>query len=177
MNKRDTKITIVRAKLEDAELLAYLGRKTFYDSQYNCAPDDDVSYFLDMTYSKKKFTTALQDTHNIYHLVYYNNEIAGFSNIVCNCANPHVTEQKITKLDRLYLLEEFQGKKIGNTLFDFNLNLSKEAGDKGVWLVVWDGNYKAIDFYEKRGFNEVGKYDFVISKTHTNSIPTMYLKY
>ena len=96
-------IDIIRATVDDAEILAYLGRKTFFDSQYNCAPKDDVEYFLDVTYSKAMFTKALNDPQNIYHLLYYNGEIAGFSNIVVNCPNVHITNQKVSKLDRLYL--------------------------------------------------------------------------
>lgn len=170
-------IEIVKAKIEDAELLEYLGRKTFFDSQWNCAPPEDVEYFLNTSYAKEKFIEGLQNSKNNFHLIYYNGEIAGYSNIVINCANVHVKENRVSKLDRLYLLEDFQGLKLGNTLYNFNIELSKRYNNKGVWLVVWDGNYSAIDFYKKRGFTEVGKYNFVISKTHTNSIPTMYREY
>ena len=55
--------------------------------------------------------------------------------------------------------------------------LSKKKQQKGIWLAVWVENKRAIKFYQKAGFKIVGKYDFQISKTHSNPNHIMYLKY
>jgi ribosomal protein S18 acetylase RimI-like enzyme len=83
----------------------------------------------------------------------------------------------VTKLERLYLLKEFYGRNLGAELFNFNLNLSKEAGEKGLWLYVWKGNDRAIRFYQKQGFEIVGSHDFKISETHHNPNHQMFLKF
>jgi ribosomal protein S18 acetylase RimI-like enzyme len=36
------------------------------------------------------------------------------------------------------------------------------AGGKTLWLGVWERNPRAIRFYEKQGFRDVGSYLFVL---------------
>lgn len=80
-------------------------------------------------------------------------------------------------MSRLYLLKEFFGLNLGKELFNFNLNLSKENNQQGIWLAVWIENKRAINFYHKMGFQKVGSFDFEISKTHYNPNHILYLEF
>ena len=80
-------------------------------------------------------------------------------------------------MSRLYLLKDFFGLQLGKELFNFNIAFSKQHNQQGIWLAVWIENEHAINFYKKRGFNIIGKYDFRISATHTNPNHIMFLEY
>ena len=58
-----------------------------------------------------------------------------------------------------------------------NVELSKKHGQLGIWLNVWVENQKAIRFYTKCGFKNVGSYDFKISENHTNPNHVLFLEY
>ena len=89
----------------------------------------------------------------------------------------NIKDPNITKLDRLYLLKEYYGKKLGAKLVDLIIELSKQNHQNGIWLAVWKENQKALNFYLKAGFKIVGEFNFKISETHSNPNHIMYLKY
>lgn len=170
-------IKIVRATTNDCEVLTKISRQSFFESHGHSASKNDIELFINKTYNKKAFTEELLNLKNEYHIIYFNNEVAGYSKIVCNSPNKNVMAENITKLDRLYLLKKYYGENLGVKLFSFNIELSKKKNQKGIWLAVWVENFRAIRFYKKKKFKVVGDYDFEISKTHSNPNHIMYLKY
>jgi len=170
-------IKIIKAEINHAALIAEIGEKTFWESHGLSASKSDINAFVSKTYTKEIIVQQLENQNNLYYLIYYNTKIAGFSKIELNTPNSNILSKNVTKLDRFYLLKAFYGQKLGLKLFDFNVALSKKKQQKGIWLAVWVENKRAIKFYQKAGFKIVGKYDFQISKTHSNPNHIMYLKY
>jgi ribosomal protein S18 acetylase RimI-like enzyme len=170
-------ISIIKATVTESILLADLGRQTFLESHGHSAPQKDID-----TYANEKFTESvmldeLKNPENIYHVINYDDVPAGFSKIVFNSGHPIIPAKNVTKLDRLYLLEQFHRSKLGSALFDHNVALSKENEQSGMWLYVWKENEKAIQFYLRHNFRIIGSYDFRLSATHTNPNHQMLLEY
>ena len=61
----------------------------------------------------------------------------GFSKIILNAKHPNIVTENVTKLDRIYLLKEFYGLKIGLELLNFNIELSRNNNQSGIWLYTW----------------------------------------
>jgi len=57
---------------------------------------------------------------------------------------------------RLGVKEEFWNKKIGKYLMLFTENLVKERGLKSIRLDTYSGNPKAMEFYRRLGYRELG---------------------
>ena len=104
-------------------------------------------------------------------------QVLGYSKLILDFPHPEIRFQKITKLERLYLLPECIGQGLGKALFDFNLSLIKTNQQKGIWLYVWKENETAIAFYQNKGFKIVGSFDFKISETHKNPNHLMFLNF
>jgi len=83
----------------------------------------------------------------------------------------------MAKLERIYLLEEFYDLKLGMKLLQFNIKLSKNNQQEGMWLYTWIDNLRAIRFYEKNGFVIAGSHDFRITETLSNPNYLMVLKF
>lgn len=170
-------IKIIKAEIEHCELLIKVGKDAFVESHGQSASKEDIDTFISKAYNIETVSKELLNPNIQYHIIYFNDMVAGYSKIEFNVPNVNVEPKNITKLDRLYLLKGFYGKKLGAKLFDFNIELSKKNQQKGVWLAVWIENQRAIKFYDKAGFTIVGKYDFQISETHSNPNHIMYLAY
>lgn len=168
---------IIKGKTEHSELLTQIGIATFIEPHGKSASKEDVDSYINKTFNEKVFYNELINPENIYHLIYQENEAAGYSKIILNTPNLNITDQNVTKLERLYLLKEYYGKSLAQKLFKFNIELSKQNKQKGMWLTVWIENHRAINFYKKTGFKIVGNSDFVVSETHTNPQHIMYLEY
>jgi ribosomal protein S18 acetylase RimI-like enzyme len=169
--------SILKAKEEDIQLLTDIGKKTFIESHGHSAAEADINLYISKTYTPDVFKEELSDPKNIYHIIYYNQQPAGFSKIIFNSPHSNIKEENITKLERIYLLKEFYSLKLGAELLKYNIELSKQNKQAGMWLFVWKENPRAVNFYTKAGFEIIGSYDFKLTETHSNPNHQMFLKY
>jgi ribosomal protein S18 acetylase RimI-like enzyme len=170
-------ISIRRATMADSQLLAHIGKISFIESHGHSASKEDIDQYVADKFSDEVFIKELTDTANIYHIISYDNEPAGYSKIILNATAPNIPFGNVTKMDRLYLLASFHDLKLGHRLLQFNIKLSQQSSQAGMWLYTWKENQRAVNFYQKHGFIIVGSHDFKISDTHANPNYQMLLVY
>lgn len=68
------------------------------------------------------------------------------------------------EIAKLYVLGEARAQGVGSQLMDAALKWSKEQNAKTIWLNVWQENKKAIQFYEKHNFKQVGFTDVFVGE-------------
>lgn len=170
-------ISIIQATIEHLPLIADIGRRTFVESHGHSASPEDIARYVGEKFSDAVLKAELLDTGNIFHIIYHDHLPAGYSKIILNAAHPNISLQHVTKLERLYLLKEFYNLKLGYELYAFNLDLSRQNKQAGIWLYVWKENHRAVDFYLRAGFEAIGSFDFQISPTHANPNHHMFLRY
>lgn len=168
---------INKATLEDTKALSKLSIEAFLPAHGHSSPKKDIDSYISTNFSEENLREELSNPNYHYYLIYYKNILAGFSKVIFNASNSNLSERNVTKMERLYLLQEFYGLGLGKELFDFNLSISKENNQLGLWLEVWIENRKAIKFYTKMGMKSIGEFDFKVSETHSNPNYVMYLAY
>ncbi len=171
------KTTIIRANEEHYGLIVAIGKISVAEAHRRSCSSADLDTFLQNNYNDEAIKKELADPKNIYHLIYYNEQPAGFSKIILGAPHPNIQQTNVTKLDRIYLLKEFYGLKIGYQLLSYNIQFSKEYDQCGMWLFTWTGNHRAVDFYLKAGFEIIGDHLFKVSQNHYNPNHHMMLKY
>lgn len=170
-------IDIILANAEYAKALTTLAVRTFKDSHAHSASEKDIADYVSNHMQLMHFEQELSNPENLYHLMYVEGSLAGYSKIKLNTGQESVKSTSVTKLERIYFDKDFYGKGLSKDLLDHNIEVSKQAGQQGMWLAVWTENRRAIGFYQKMGFEKVGKYDFKISATHYNPNHIMFLPY
>ena len=168
---------IIKATKNDVNLIIHIGKNTFIEAHQKSATEEELTAYLNKSYHPDNLLEELEDINNIFHIIYYNNQPAGFSKIIINNENPNPLLKRVTKLERIYIYKAFYGKKLGLELLNFNIDLSKKLKQKGMWLYVWVENHRAINFYKKMGFKIIGVYNFKLSETKSNPNHQMLLKY
>jgi diamine N-acetyltransferase len=161
-------ISIRAASIDDCALITTMGKQTFLESHGHSASPSDINAYINEKYTTTAIGSELSNTNNHYHILFYNNQPAGYSNIVLNSTHSNISLSPVTKLDRIYILQEYVDLKLGAILLEFNMQVAKENGQLGMWLYVWTENHRAVRFYTKNKFTIIGGYDFRISATHTN---------
>lgn len=68
----------------------------------------------------------------------------------------HIIDENKVKLDNLFILPEFIGKKLGEFLMQDFLSRVKTSGTR---LLTLDAEPKAELFYQKLGFKKVGQFE------------------
>lgn len=170
-------ISIVKATTHDAVILSQIGKTTFIESHGSSARAEDIDAYVREKYTDEIMANELASPKNNYHILYNDGAIAGYTNIILNEPYTGSPVKNVTKLDRIYLLKEFYGIKLGEELLQFNIHLAKTNGQAGLWLYTWTENKRAVSFYEKSGFKIIGSYDFPISATHSNPNHRMLLEF
>lgn len=160
--------------IDDLDNLCQLSKSTFIQSHGHSARAEDIDIYTRYAYSKERLRKELNEPHNLFHFIHFESNLVGYSKICLHTDYPKISEKPLVKLDRIYIDEKFLDKKLGQTLFDFNLAIAQQNHQKGIWLYTWIENYRAIKFYQKNGFEIIDHKDFKISSRHVNPNYIMY---
>ena len=169
--------SIVRAAKKNFQLLSEIAEVTFIESHGRSANAEDIKMYVSEKYNENIFKEELGDPKNIYHIIYFNDNPAGYSKIIFDAPYAGSKIKNITRLERIYLLKEYYDLQLGSALFHCNLDLSKGNNQAGMWLYVWKENPRAVNFYKKQGFVIIGSHDFKISENHSNPNHQMFLSF
>ncbi|HEX2534135.1 MAG TPA: GNAT family N-acetyltransferase [Chitinophagaceae bacterium] len=169
--------TILPAQPADAALLARLGGQTFIESHGHSAPPAVIAQYVEEKFRPEVLEQELAGAGNQYFLLHQSGMPVGYAKIRFSEPHPNLPFTDVTKLDRLYLLAGAQGNGGAAALFHYLVQHSQRAGQKGMWLYVWTQNPRAVAFYRKQGFREIGRYDFRLTDAHANPNYQMLLTY
>lgn len=75
---------------------------------------------------------------------------------------PVETSRPALLLDQLYVLKEHHGAGMASQLMDWALAEAKRRGAEEIYLTVFTENHRARHFYDRYGFEAVGRYDFMV---------------
>lgn len=170
-------VSLIPLTPADAGLLSQIGSVALVESHGHSAAPEVFQQYLDNNFTVEACLAELKDRQNIFYAIYYNNQLAGYYKISFNCTHPDVPLPAVTKMKQLYLLKEFYDLKLGHTMMQHAIDLSKAEGQQGMWLNVWKENTRAMRFYQKNGFEIVGEADFVLTAEHANPNWVMWLLY
>ena len=161
-------ISIIKATKNDAKIIAEIGKVSVGEAHRGSCSATDLNQYLEKNYNTDAILGELTDENNIYHIIYFDGEPAGFSKIIFNAAHSSIQQKNVTKLDRIYLLSKYFDRKLGLELLHFNIALSKRNNQYGIWLFTWVGNNRAVKFYQKNGFIIIGSHNFQVTETQYN---------
>ncbi len=160
-------LEIRRAIPSDAIHIALLGRVTYTESHGEYIENkNDLLEFYKQYYSVSKIREELNDDDVIFWIVFSNELPIGFAKLSLNIKHPLKPEINTCKLQRLYVLNDFIGLKIGSKLQEIILQKAMDLNFKDIWLTAYYKNKKGIHFYKKYGFKEIGNIDFFVGKSN-----------
>lgn len=157
-------INIQIATSADTAILALLGRLTWAESHGNYIADkDNLLKYLDSNFSVSKTKQEINNPKNIFYIIYVDDLPVGYAKLVVNVTNENVTSQNNCRLERIFIQNEFIPLKIGQQLLTFVEEKAKLLLLDTMWLTVYIKNKRAIRFYERNDFKNVGDLNFLVS--------------
>ncbi|HEY0050228.1 MAG TPA: GNAT family N-acetyltransferase [Pyrinomonadaceae bacterium] len=155
-------VEIRTASARDAETLARVGRKSFYDAfaDHPKNAPGDLKIYMDEAFSARTIAAELADKDVIYFIAEIGGEAVGYAKLKKNSREEATAGENPLELCRLYSLNEFIGKGIGKALMRHSLDYARDNRHDFMWLGVWEYNFRAQKFYEKFGFEKCGEHVF-----------------
>lgn len=163
-------ITIRNATISDIELLQNIGRQTFSETFAPVNTEENMRQYLKERFSLEKLTTELCDKNSLFFFAESNDNIIGYLKLNFGPSQTELKDEQSLEIERIYVIKEFQGKKVGQVLYEKAIQTAEAAKVKYIWLGVWEENTKAIGFYKRNGFVEFDKHVFKLGDSEQTDI-------
>lgn len=149
-------ISIIIATANDFKTIEQIARQTWPVAYGSFISAAQLNYMLDAFYSEETLLKNLTEKNHHFLLYKEDGEALGFASY-----EHHYKDELVTRIHKLYLLPDTQGKGIGRKLIDEIARLAKEAQMERLSLNVNRYN-KAQYFYLNCGFEIVKEEDIEI---------------
>jgi ribosomal protein S18 acetylase RimI-like enzyme len=149
-------IKISKAKSKDFETIQAIAKMTWPVAYNEILSKAQLDYMLDKMYSFETLSDDLNYKEHHFYMATENDTCLGFTSIEHN-----YLKKEVTRIHKLYILPNTQGKGIGKCLVDAIVNFALEQKSTSITLNVNRFN-KAVAFYEKIGFDIIGEEDIEI---------------
>jgi len=153
-------IKISSVTAADILQLQAIGSKTFVETFADQNTAGDMQSYLDNNLSFDKLTDELSNPNSEFYFATLDNIVIGYLKINYGPAQTELKEKSSLEIERIYVLQEFHGKNVGQVLYNKAIEIAKQRNAEYVWLGVWEKNPRAIHFYKKNGFVEFDKHIF-----------------
>jgi GNAT superfamily N-acetyltransferase len=155
-------LRIRRATAADAALISSLGAQTFVTSFGAQNTQENIALHLAKAYGDGVQQRELADAAYTYLIVEMDGSPAGYACVKDGEAPECVTGPAPVEVLRFYVLQEFHGTGVAQALMDACAADARARDGRTLWLGVWDQNPRAIRFYTKWGFVDVGGQTFML---------------
>lgn len=163
-------IEIKKVTLKDIVQLQKIGRKTFYETFAAENSEANMVQYLEESFSTAKLTSELQDSNSAFYFATLDNIEIGYLKLNFGSSQTELQDKKGLEIERIYVSKEFQGKNVGQLLYEKALAIARQHKSDFIWLGVWEENTKAINFYKKNGFVAFDKHIFKLGDDEQTDI-------
>jgi len=163
-------IQIRKINDDDVFQLQTIGKQTFFETFLASNTEENMMNYLEKGFSIAKLEEELKSDKSEFYFAESQEGVIGYLKINTGESQTELKDQKGLEIERIYVLTNYQGKKVGQLLFEKAIVLAKEKNVDYIWLGVWEYNLKAIQFYKKNGFVEFNKHVFVLGNDEQTDI-------
>lgn len=164
------KPNIVQVNPADVFELQKIGRDTFFETFSAENDPSDMSKYLEVGFSIKKLSSELKNPDSLFYFAKLDGYVIGYLKINFGLSQTELKNEASLEIERIYVLSQYHGKQMGQSLFEKAIQIAKEKNVNYVWLGVWEKNVRAINFYKKNGFVEFDKHLFILGNDEQTDI-------
>ena len=162
LKKNMNEIVINKIGIKQIELLQQIGRQTFEETFAESNSAENMAKYIEEAYSYEKLSAELNNPDSFFYFAMLDEKVIGYLKLNMGGSQTELKDNDALEIERIYVLKSFQGKKVGQVLFDKAIQIGKESQVAYVWLGVWEENKRALQFYTKNGFVEFDQHVFVL---------------
>lgn len=146
----------------DATALAELAARTFQETFAADNRPEDMALHLSRAYGTSQQERELHDPDITTLLAEVDGQLAGYAQIRVGTVPDSVTVESPVELWRFYVARGWHGQGIAQSLMRRVELEAHRRGGRTLWLGVWERNARAMAFYFKTGFRDVGSQVFMV---------------
>jgi ribosomal protein S18 acetylase RimI-like enzyme len=153
-------IHIRQISIHDLPALQTIGRKTFVETFAASNSEENLARYLAEGFSNEKLSAELENKNSQFYFAETEGRVLGYLKVNTGKAQSEQQNPDALEIERIYVLQEFHGKEVGQILYKKALSIAHDLNSPYIWLGVWEKNPRAIRFYERQGLVEFGEHIF-----------------
>ncbi len=161
------------ANRDDAKALAHLAESTFRDTFAASNSTANMDAHCLASYGEALQAREIADTSMRTFVAEHDGDLAAYAQLRFGPAPACVRADHPGEILRLYVHRDWHGRGLAQRLMDTCLAALRDHGADVVWLGVWEHNPRAIAFYRKFDFTEVGDHVFPVGDDPQRDIVMM----
>lgn len=166
----NAKINIRYATVADNSLLAGLGARTFHDTFSADNTSENMTDYLSASFSPEKQAAELSEPLSVFLIAEVEDAAVGYARLKENLPPTVINGLRPIELVRIYVRKDWIGHGVGATLMKTCLKEAERRACDTMWIGVWENNQRALRFYRKWGFVEVGTQIFKLGDDLQNDL-------
>lgn len=145
---------------EDIGALRDFSYQTFFETFADRNTPEDMASYLNKSFEREKLRAELLNENASFYFLYYDEKLAGYFKLNEAPVQTDIHDRKSLEIERIYVSKIFQGEGCGRYLMDKAISIAAARKKEYVWLGVWEKNEKALCFYKRQGFYQIGSHSF-----------------
>jgi len=150
------------AGVADAPWLAALAERTFRETYAAQNTPENMERYVAEHFGAARQARELADPAWQTVVAELDGHAAGYAQLSWSLPPPCVAGEAPIEVARFYVDRPWHGRGVAQALMAGLLERAAAAGARTAWLGVWERNPRAIAFYRKSGFAEVGAHEFLL---------------
>lgn len=142
-------ISITQVNISELQKVREIALKTWPQTFASILTPEQIDYMMNWMYQLDALKQQVLEKKHVFLLANEEDKSLGFCSYELHAKSPSKT-----KIHKIYILPEAQGKGVGKKLIQEVAQIAKRNGDTHLFLNVNKYNQSAIDFYSKIGFYE-----------------------
>jgi diamine N-acetyltransferase len=152
------------ADSSDARRLAALAEETFREAFGSMNAVEDMDLHCQTSYGEAIQLAEISDSRRVTLVCEDDGSMIAYAQLRWVEAPSCVSAKNPGEIQRLYVAKSWHGKGIAQDLMSACIEEMEKRDSDVVWLGVWERNPRAIAFYRKFGFLEVGDHVFPLGR-------------
>ena len=165
-----TEPVIRRAHPGDAMPLSALAERTFRDTFAAYNAPDDMDAHCRGNYARDLMAREIAAPHIVTLVAEHDGQLTGYGQLRWTAVPACVHGARPAEIGRLYVDAPWHGLGIAQALMARMVDHAIAGGADRLWLGVWESNHRALAFYRKIGFVEVGRHVFMVGPDPQNDL-------
>ncbi len=163
-------LVIRKINIDHLSQLQKIGKTTFAETFTEHNTKEDLDKYLEESFSNEKLSSELNNPHSSFYFVEIEDNVVGYLKINFGASQTELKDNEALEIERIYVLQAFHGKKLGQALYEKAISIAKEMKVKYIWLGVWEQNHRALQFYKKNGFVQFDTHIFKLGNDEQTDI-------
>ncbi len=153
-------VTLRPITISEVDIFSKTAARSFIEAYRETETMDELTAFCEKHFSIEHLTSDLQSVDYQHVAAFLGDEMVGYLKLNLSVRPDGSRDLSALQIHRIYVLRDFWAHKIGAALMLKSMEIAVEIGAGLIWLVVYNKNQRAQDFYKKWGFEQTGVYDF-----------------